>query len=80
MPALRPGYLAGAAIEEDAFDMDVAAIHQGFLRMLRGNGGVLALRSRAGRIERHGGTWDIETTTGDIFHAPVLVERRRRLG
>src|SRR4051794_7308626 len=40
VPALRPGYLAGAAIEEDAFDMDVAAIHQGFLRMLRANGGV----------------------------------------
>jgi D-arginine dehydrogenase len=73
VPALRPGYLAGAAIEEDAFDMDVAAIHQGFLRMLRGNGGVLALRSRAGRIERHAGTWQIETTTGDIFHAPILV-------
>ncbi len=73
VPALRPGYLAGAAIEEDAFDMDVAAIHQGFLRMLRGNGGTLALRSRAGRIERHAGAWHIETTTGDIFQAPILI-------
>ncbi len=54
VPALRPEYLAGAAIEEDAFDMDVAAIHQGFLRMLRANGGMLGLRSRAGRIERRG--------------------------
>ena len=73
VPALHPGYLAGAALEEDAFDMDVAAIHQGFLRMLRGNGGVLALRSRAGRIERHAGTWHIDTTTGGTFHAPILV-------
>jgi D-arginine dehydrogenase len=73
VPALRPGYLAGAAIEEDASDMDVAAIHQGFLRMVRGNGGILALRSRAGRIARGGGEWAIETTTGDTFHAPVLV-------
>ncbi len=62
-----------AALEEDAFDMDVAAIHQGFLRMLRGNGGTLALRSRAGRIERHAGTWHIDTITGDTFHAPILV-------
>jgi D-arginine dehydrogenase len=73
VPALRPGYLAGAAMEEDAFDMDVAAIHQGFLRMLRANGGIVALRSRAGRIERRAGLWDIETATGDVFRAPVVV-------
>jgi D-arginine dehydrogenase len=73
VPAFRPGYLAGVAIEEDAFDMDVAAIHQGFLRMLRANHGELALRSRAGRIERHRDMWTIETTTGDNFRAPVLV-------
>jgi D-arginine dehydrogenase len=73
VPALRPGYLAGAAIEEDAFDMDVAAIHQGFLRMLRANGGLLALRNRAGRIEKRGNAWDIETTSGQVFRAPVVV-------
>ena len=73
VPALRPGYLAGAAIEQDAFDMDVAAIHQGFLRMLRASGGLLALRARAGRIERLGGLWHIETTAGQVFQAPVLV-------
>lgn len=73
VPALRPGYLAGAAIEEDAFDMDVAAIHQGFLRMLRANAGVLALRNRAGRIEKRGELWEVETTTGELLHAPVVV-------
>ena len=72
VPALRPGYLGGAALE-DAFDLDVAAIHQGFLRMLRSSGGVLALRSRTGRIERHGGKWDVETVSGDVFTAPVVV-------
>jgi D-arginine dehydrogenase len=71
--ALRPGYLSGAEIEEDAFDMDVAAIHQGFLRMLRANAGVLGLRSRAGRIERRGEGWDIETASGEVFRAPVVV-------
>lgn len=73
VPALRPGYLGAAALEEDAFDMDVSAIHQGFLRMLRANGGVLGLRSRAGRIERRGAAWQIETSSGDTFHAPVVV-------
>lgn len=73
VPALRPGYLGGAALEDDAFDLDVAAIHQGFLRMLRANGGVLGLRSRAGRIERHGALWEVEASSGVVFRAPVVV-------
>jgi D-arginine dehydrogenase len=73
VPALLPGYLGGAALEEDAFDMDVAAIHQGFLRMLRAQGGVLGLRNRAGRIERRDGVWAVETSGGGLFRAPVVV-------
>ncbi len=61
VPALRPGYAAMAAIEEDCFDIDVAAMHQGFLRQARAAGGALALRSRAGRIWREGGAWHAET-------------------
>ena len=73
IPALRPGYLAAAAIEPDAFDLDVAAIHQGFLRQFRAHGGVLALRSRAGRIERVSGEWRVQTNSGAEFHAPIVV-------
>jgi D-arginine dehydrogenase len=72
-PALRPDYAVAAAIEEDAFDMDVAALHQGFLRQVRSRGGVLALRQRAGRIERRDGGWDVHTNAGDVFRAPVVV-------
>ncbi len=73
VPALRPGYARAAAIEEDAFDMDVDAILQGYLRQVRVRGGVLALRHRAGRIERQGGTWQVETSAGTRFAAPVVV-------
>ncbi len=73
VPALRPGYAVAAAIEDDAFDMDVAALHQGFLRQHRRRGGVLALRSRTARIERRGGEWEVEVTGGAAFRAPVLV-------
>ena len=73
-PALRPGYAAAAAVEEDAFDMDVAAIHQGFLRQLRAGDGVLALRSRAGRITRTDAVWEVETSSGAVFRAPVVVD------
>ena len=73
IPALRPGYATQAAIEEDAFDMDVAALHQGFLRQLKELGGVLALRSRTGRIERAAGAWRVEVTGGAAFTAPIVV-------
>jgi len=71
--ALKPGYAARAAIETDAFDMDVAALHQGFLRQLKSRGGVLALRSRAGRIERRDGVWHVQVSGGASFSAPILV-------
>jgi D-arginine dehydrogenase len=73
MPALRPEYAVQAAIEEDAFDMDVAALHQGFLRLLRSRGGSLALRSRTGKIEHRDGAWHVETSGGGTFMAPVVV-------
>ena len=72
VPALRPDYATAAAIE-DAADLDVAAIQQGFLRMLRAEGGVLALRARAGRIERMAGLWDVDTSSGTAFRAPVVI-------
>jgi D-arginine dehydrogenase len=73
VPALRDGYAAMAAIEADCFDIDVAAMHQGFLRQARAAGGVLALRSRAGRIWRRDGLWHAETSDGAVFSAPAIV-------
>ena len=73
VPALKPGYAAQAAIEDDAFDMDVASLHQGFLRQLRARGSRLALRSRTGRIERKDALWHVETTGGVSFAALVVV-------
>ena len=54
VPALRAGYAVAAAIEDDAFDIDVAALHQGFLRQFRALGGALVLRPsrRADRAPR----------------------------
>ena len=73
VPAIRAGVVHSAAIEDDAFDMEVATLHHGFLRQLRQRGGVLALRSRSGRIERRAGHWEVEVTGGARFRAPVVV-------
>jgi D-arginine dehydrogenase len=73
VPALRKGAVSAAATEEDASDIDVSALHQGFLRQLRTRGGTLALRNRSGRISRNSGVWAVETNSGAVFHAPVVV-------
>lgn len=73
VPAIRPEYAAAAAIEDDAFDIDVAALHQGFLRQFRRRGGEIALRNRAGRIFFHHGRWDAHTSAGTVFRAPIVV-------
>jgi D-arginine dehydrogenase len=73
VPPLRHDYAVAAAIERDAFDMDVAGLHQGFLQLLRRAGGIVALRHKAGRIERRGSAWHAETATGAVFTAPVIV-------
>ncbi|PZW45673.1 D-arginine dehydrogenase [Humitalea rosea] len=72
-PGLRPDYAVAAAIEPESFDMDVAALHQGFLRMVRANKGEIALRARAGRIWKQGEMWRVETSQGETLGAPILI-------
>ena len=73
VPALRDGYAVRAGLEDNAFDMDVAGLHQGFLRRMRQTGGVLLLRSRAGRIVRKNAAWEVEVSGGDIVTATTVV-------
>lgn len=67
------GYAVRAALEPTSFDMDVAALHQAYLRRTRQNGGQLMLRSRAGKITRQSGNWHVETAGGTIVTAPIVV-------
>ena len=71
-PALRPGYVASAFYEEDARDMDVHAIHQGFLRGFRAGGGRLVCNAEVLGLARAGDAWKIETRAG-AFTADVVI-------
>lgn len=73
VPAIREGAVGAASLEDGTFDLDVAALHQGFLAQMRRLGGVMALRSRAMRIERRNGGWEVEVVGGAVFRAPVVV-------
>lgn len=69
-PILRPGHVAAGAFEPGVMDMDVAAIHQGYLKGLKARGGIVTCRARVERIERKGGQWQVkagaETITARI--------------
>ncbi len=72
VPILRPEWLAGAAIDESGCDMDVAAIHQGYLRTARRVGAQLVLGAAEVAIGRNARTWQLRSRAGD-FNAPLLV-------
>ena len=73
VPALRPGKVSAAIYEPDSFDMDVHAIHQGYLRGFRHAGGEVVTDAEVVAIERVGGAWQVRTAAGAEFAAPVLV-------
>jgi D-arginine dehydrogenase len=72
VPILRPDYKASAFLDRSAMDMDVDALHQGFLRGARRQEVRIVTNARVEAIERAGGTWIVKTTAG-VFDAPVLV-------
>ena len=69
---LGPDYVAGAIIEPHSMEVDVAALHQGFLRGARRQGAQIVTEARAQAIQRRDGVWVVETAAGS-FMAPVLV-------
>lgn len=72
VPVLRPGKVAGAVFEPDAFDMDVHALHQGFLRRVRRAGGSVVCDAGVEAIVHRDALWQATTPAG-TFAAPVLV-------
>ncbi len=71
-PILRPAWLAGAAIDETGSDIDVAAVHQGCLRLARRAGARVVLDAFETAIALGPQGWCVRTRAGD-FEAPVLV-------
>lgn len=72
LPALRADQVAGGVLEPDAADLDVNAIHQGFLRGAARRGAKIICDEEVKRISRTGGVWSLETRTGRR-EAPILV-------
>ena len=71
-PALRRELLLGAVYEPDAADMDVHAIHQGFLRGLKRAGGQVLCDAGVIALRREGAVWKVQAGA-HTCEAPVVV-------
>jgi D-arginine dehydrogenase len=71
-PLIRPEHIAAAAFEPGVADIDVAALHQGFLARLRRRGGRLVLKAPVTALKHDGRAWDV-TAGNERWTAPVVV-------
>jgi D-arginine dehydrogenase len=72
VPVLRRDYVAGAMLEPDSMDIDVDALHQGFLRGARRRGTTILCDAEVRSLARREGAWEVDSAAGR-FSAPVVV-------
>jgi len=74
VPVIDPDYAVKAIHAHIAQDIDVHALHQGFLRQMKRQGGVLIVNAEVEGISRSNGgkDWLVSSRAGE-FRAPVLV-------
>lgn len=66
VPALRPDWTAVGVYEPDCMSMDVAALHQGYLRGFKAAGGTVLTDADVISASRSGDRWMLETRVGDV--------------
>jgi D-arginine dehydrogenase len=71
-PVVRPGWYSRAMLKPAAMDIDVDALHQGFLRGIRARGGQVVTSARVRGLSRRRGLWCAVTDAGE-FRAPVVL-------
>lgn len=72
VPPLREGVAESGILEPGARDIDVNALHQGFLRGARASGATFTMNAELRAAEFGGGNWQLVTSAGEL-RAPVLV-------
>ncbi len=72
VPVLREDYVAGAVLDPEAMDIDVNAVHQGFLRGLRARGGTTLTGMELIELKRADGLFSV-VTSGGTFTASTVI-------
>ena len=73
-PLLRPGYVELALLEPGAMEIDVHALHQGFVRGMRRREGTIAVSSAIHSAQRIGDVWTLVDRSGRSWQAPLVVD------
>ncbi|HSW23668.1 MAG TPA: FAD-binding oxidoreductase, partial [Burkholderiaceae bacterium] len=73
VPVLREAGLLGGVLEVDAMDIDVHALHQGFLRGFKHQGGTLWCDAEVTQGVAAGGQWTLELADGRRVHCRTVV-------
>lgn len=71
-PLLRAGYADAALWDTGTSEIDVAALHQGYLRLFKAQGGRLMTRAPVTGLSRLADSWRIETGQ-EVFTAAIVV-------
>ncbi|MSP89403.1 MAG: FAD-binding oxidoreductase [Alphaproteobacteria bacterium] len=71
-PALRADYVASAVYEPDAVDIDVNALHRGYLKLAKSRNTRILIDAEVTAIARNGRDWQVESRAG-TFTAPVVI-------
>lgn len=71
-PVLREAFVAAALYDPAACDIDVDALHQGYLRGARARGASIYTSGTVTALEHRRGGWEIETETGSFAAAKVV--------
>jgi D-arginine dehydrogenase len=72
LPVLKRDYVAHAFIEPEAMDIDVHAVHRGYLRGITAAGGRIVTDADVTGLARSGDAWRLATCAG-AFAAPVVI-------
>ncbi|MFN0044381.1 MAG: NAD(P)/FAD-dependent oxidoreductase [Alphaproteobacteria bacterium] len=72
-PALKPGYVAAAAYDSGTMDMDVNAIHQGYIRGSRKGGAEIICDAEVTGLARKAGKWRVTTAKSGDYIADIVV-------
>ncbi len=71
-PLLRDNYATTGLLDPSGQDIDVHALHQGYLRQFKANSGELISDAEASTLRRVGRKWEFHTPVGQ-FEAPIVV-------
>ena len=73
IPMMRPEWIGAGMMEPGASEIDVAALHGGYVTGLRAKGGAVIVDNPVTGLARTGGVWQVTCRDGSRYEAPVVV-------